>query len=135
MESLITLQKQQLVAKLKERGCRITKQRLLILDILLEGSCASCKDIYYKASRLDPSIGTATVYRMVNLLEEIGALRPGSQYQIRDTGISGYRVSLSDGTSLRLTAQDFRRALASGLKHCGYSKDPDIIKIEELKTT
>ncbi len=62
------------IQKLKEQGCRITKQRLLLLDIILKDNCSCCKEIYYKASKLDERIGAATVYRMVNTLEEIGAI-------------------------------------------------------------
>ena len=55
------MQKENIIQKLKERGCRITKQRLMLLDIILEEDCSCCKEIYYKASRLDDKIGTATV--------------------------------------------------------------------------
>ena len=68
------MQKEVVLQRLKENGCRITKQRKLLLDIILEEECTSCKEIYYKATSVDPSIGAATVYRMVNLLEEIGAI-------------------------------------------------------------
>ena len=54
--------KEAIVQKLKASGCRITKQRLMLLDIILEENCSCCKEIYYRASRIDPSIGTATVY-------------------------------------------------------------------------
>ena len=54
-------QKQIIIERLKEDGCRITKQRLMLLDIILEDECSSCKEIYYRASKKDPSIGTATV--------------------------------------------------------------------------
>jgi len=63
-----------IVGKLKENGCRITKQRLVLIDIILENECQSCKEIYYKAVEIDDKIGVATVYRMVNALEEIGAI-------------------------------------------------------------
>ena len=53
---------------------RMTKQRRILLDIILEDNCSSCKEIYYRASKKDKSIGTATVYRMLNALEEIGAV-------------------------------------------------------------
>ena len=65
------MQKENIIQKLKERGCRITKQRLMLLDIILEENCSCCKEIYYRASRIDPIIGTATVYRMINKLEDI----------------------------------------------------------------
>ena len=64
--------KDQIIEKLKEKGCRITKQRLMLIDIILENDCSSCKEIFYKASRADHRIGVATVYRMINALEDIG---------------------------------------------------------------
>lgn len=67
-------QKKIIINQLKEDGCRITKQRLMLLDIILEDECSSCKEIYYRATKKDPTIGTATVYRMINTLEEIGAI-------------------------------------------------------------
>lgn len=66
--------KEMIIEKLKENGCRITKQRLVLIDIILGNECQSCKEIYYKAVEIDDNIGIATVYRMVNALEEIGAI-------------------------------------------------------------
>jgi Fur family ferric uptake transcriptional regulator len=60
--------------QLRDNGCRITNQRKIILDIILEGECTSCKEIYYKALKSDSTIGIATVYRMVNTLEELGTI-------------------------------------------------------------
>ena len=59
------MQREMIIQKLKESGCRITKQRLMLLDIILEEDCSCCKEIYFKASKVDPKIGVATVYRMV----------------------------------------------------------------------
>ena len=75
-------QKQIIIERLKEDGCRITKQRLMLLDIILEDECSSCKEIYYRASKKDPSIGTATGYRMINTLEDIGAISRKNMYKI-----------------------------------------------------
>ena len=75
-------QKQSIIERLKEDGCRITKQRLMLLDIILEDECSSCKEIYYRASKKVPSIGTATVYRMINTLEDIGAISRKNMYKI-----------------------------------------------------
>ena len=76
------MQKEMVIARLRERGCRITKQRLMLLDIILKEECSSCKEIFYKASKMDKSIGSATVYRMVNTLEEIGAISRKNMYRI-----------------------------------------------------
>ena len=75
-------QKQIIINRLKEDGCRITKQRLMLLDIILEDECSSCKEIYYRATKKDPTIGTATVYRMINTLEEIGAISRKNMHKV-----------------------------------------------------
>ena len=71
------MSKECVIQKLKDNGCRITKQRLILLDIILEGNCNSCK-----AAKKDSSIGTATVYRMINTLEDIGVISRRSIYEI-----------------------------------------------------
>ena len=76
------MQKELIIQRLKEEGCRITKQRQMLLDIILEEDCSCCKEIYYRASKRDPKIGTATVYRMINTLEEIGAISRRNMYKI-----------------------------------------------------
>ena len=76
------MQREIVIQKLRAQGCRITKQRQILLDIILQEECASCKEIFYKASSVDSSIGAATVYRMVNLLEEIGAISRRIQIKI-----------------------------------------------------
>ena len=69
-------QKEQVIRELKRRGKRMTKQRLLLLDIILDGRYSCGKEIYYDAIKVDPTIGLATVYRMLATLEEIGICNP-----------------------------------------------------------
>lgn len=76
------MKKESILQKLREQGCRITQQRQILLDIILEEDCSSCKEIFYRASKFDPGIGTATVYRLVNKLEEIGAISRKNLYRI-----------------------------------------------------
>ena len=123
--------KDYIITELKARGCRITKQRLLLLDIILENSCASCKEIYYQASAVDGTIGTATVYRMVKLLEDIGAINRKNMYRISkededDPDPSGFAnesclIAFDDNTGLQLTVEDLTEALRDGLIAKGYS--------------
>lgn len=63
-----------LIEKLKKNGFRLTSQRKLLIDIILKDDCCCCKEIYYQAIKQDPSIGIATVYRMVKMLEDMGFL-------------------------------------------------------------
>ena len=76
------MQKDMILERLREQGCRITRQRQLILDIILEEECSCCKEIYFKASKVDPKIGVATVYRMVNAMEDIGAIKCMRGFQL-----------------------------------------------------
>ena len=71
-------QKAQIIGELQRKGKRITGQRKILLDVILEGNWSSCKEIYYMASK--KTIGLATVYRMVGVLEEMGFLSRGYRY-------------------------------------------------------
>ena len=126
--------KEQIVEKLKENGCRITKQRRMLIDIILENDCSSCKEIFYKASRADEKIGVATVYRMINALEEIGAISRKNMYKVecpeecRQEG--GCIITWDDDTTYHLTDQNWNRVVQEGLKQCGYLKDQKIAEIK-----
>ena len=65
----------QVIEEMRKKGCRITKQRKLIVDIIMNNEFASCKEIYYRVIKEDPTIGMATVYRMINQLEEMNVIR------------------------------------------------------------
>ena len=67
-------QREQIISELKRRGKRMTDQRKIMLDVILEGRWSSCKEIYYEA----------TVYRMIAVLEEIGVLNRCRQYSLRN---------------------------------------------------
>lgn len=71
-----------IINELKKNGCRITSQRKLLIDIILQDECCSCKEIYYQAIKVDPTIGMATVYRMVKTLEETGLIHRKNLYRI-----------------------------------------------------
>ena len=118
------MQKEIVLQRLKENGCRITKQRKILLDIILQEECASCKEIYYKASKADSSIGVATVYRMVNLLEEIGAINRKNMYRI-SCGMNCDKenacvIELDDHTTCRLSSGEWYKVISEGLKCLGY---------------
>ena len=127
------MQKDRIVDKLKENGCRITKQRMILLDVILSGNCTSCKEIYYKALAKDNSLGIATVYRMVNLLEEIGVISRKNMYNVNfaDSGknSSVCTVSLDDGTVYQLSAQTWNSIISAGLRSQGYLRDQKLVSI------
>ncbi len=118
------MQKDIIIQGLKDMGCRITKQRLLIIDIILQNECSCCKEIYYKASGIDPSIGVATVYRLVNTLEEIGAISRKNMYKIMYSDKCNMKnactVVLDDDTVFQLSAKKWNAVMKAGLSACGY---------------
>ena len=132
-----------IIQKLKEQGLRITKQRLILLDIVLEEDCSCCKEIYYKASQKDDKIGSATVYRMINTLEEIGAISRKNMYKVaceelcengsceaeKKKAANSCIVELSDRTTYCLSAEKLDAVFQAGLKACGYIEDQEIKKI------
>ena len=75
--------KSYILQELRKNGCRITNQRQLLIDIILQDECCCCKEIYYQAIKKDPTIGMATVYRMVKTLEETGLIKRKYLYRIQ----------------------------------------------------
>lgn len=75
--------KSYILRELRKNGCRITNQRQLLIDIILQDECCCCKEIYYQAIKKDPTIGMATVYRMVKTLEETGLIKRKNLYRIQ----------------------------------------------------
>lgn len=127
------MQRDMIVRRLRERGCRITKQRLMLLDIILEEECSCCKEIFYKASRQDGQIGTATVYRMINTLEEIGAISRKNMYKVacgENCQVeNACTIEFRDADMLELSAADWHRVIQKGLEACGYGRDRVIADI------
>ena len=76
-----------ILQELKRNGCRITSQRKILLDVILRDECCSCKEIYYQAAREDPSIGMATVYRMIKILEDTGLIQRKNMSHIDTDGV------------------------------------------------
>lgn len=124
------MRKEMIIRRLKESGCRITRQRMMLLDIILEEECSCCKEIYYRASKKDPKIGTATVYRMINTLEEIGAISRKNMYKIACESAceesKACTIELDDNTVCELSAKKWNSVILAGLQACGYVKEQKI---------
>ena len=74
---------EQIIEVLKKKGMRITKQRKLVAGIIADNDGASCKDICCIVKNKDRSIGTATVYRMIKALEDIGVVERIDMIKLR----------------------------------------------------
>ena len=127
------MQKESVLKTLKDKGCRITNQRKVLLDVILDEECTSCKEIYYKAVEIDPNIGAATVYRMVNLLEDIGAISRRNIYKIscnldcvKDNACT---IELDDNMVYHLSRTEWNSVIMKGLKACGYLDNQKVNRI------
>lgn len=110
---------------LRKRGYRITKQRQNLIEIILEENCSSCKEIYIKAAKKDSGIGMATIYRMMNLLEELGALKWRNQYCICDAEqahLEACTVEMEDTSKVELNEKTIRKVFEKGMEACGYTE-------------
>lgn len=124
--------KESILQQLRQRGCRITKQREILVDVILSEQCQSCKEIYYLAAKADPDIGMATVYRMMNVLEEIGALKRRNEYRICDkekASSAKWVVEFSDDSRMEMKDEAFRNILECGLDIRGHLKGRDIKRV------
>jgi len=122
--------KELIINELIKKGCKITNQRKLLIDIIVENNCSCCKEIYYQAVIKDPSIGIATVYRMMKILEEFGAIDRKNLYQISYEnlgGISDGQIILMDKGKVReLEADEWYHLLKRTLKTHGYIGNDEI---------
>jgi len=116
-------QKDLVIRKLHDCGYRMTRQRQILLDVILSRECASCKEIYYKANSIEPSIGMATVYRLISLLEDMDVLRRRNILNIScqtDCDKRTCTIRFEDNTCCRLTKQKLYTVIEKGLNECGY---------------
>lgn len=82
--------------RLCERDFRLTSQREVILNILMDNQDAhlSADDIYMATKAIDPGIGLATVYRTLDLFEQLDVV---------------HRLEVGDGGCRYEFRQDLRR--------------------------
>jgi Fur family transcriptional regulator, ferric uptake regulator len=67
----------QLVERLRSAGYKITPPRLAVLEVIQqEGEHLHPNEILDQAKSIHPEIGRATVYRTLELLTQLGIVRP-----------------------------------------------------------
>lgn len=78
---------QQLIVKLREKGFKVTPQRLAICEFILSSKEHPTTDqVYQEVKKKYPTLSLATVYQTLHLLTEIGLLQ---ELELSD-GISRY---------------------------------------------
>lgn len=131
------LQKDLVIERLKEQGFRITRQRKLLIDIILGKSCSCCKEVYILASKKDPGIGMATVYRTVDALEQAGALKQRTAYQLCDNQgqkCKGCLVELEDNSQMELDYSIIERLIEAEIRKNSNGKGKKVRSITWVHT-
>lgn len=132
------MRKDIILQKLRDKGYRITKQRQILIDIILDNDCSSCKEIFYKAVKLDSNIGVATVYRMINALEDMGAINRKNMYKLSEIEEKNcddhiFIISLEDGSKKTLTFEQWSKVIKTGLSACGFVGRKKVLSVEIKK--
>lgn len=126
----VAREKDQILALFRQKGMRVTKQRKLILDIVFEYDCISCKEIYYQALKTDKNVGIATVYRMVNALADLGVFQANAPYRLAkqpETGAgNGCRIVLKNHTIIEFEQCEWQNLLTEALRRKGYVGEAQI---------
>ena len=106
--------------KLEAGGLRMTVQRRHIIEILTSSQCTSPKELWYEAKQYVPDLGIATVYRLINRLEQIGVISKTRNLGMQNvepvlgsvTDAGGRKLNIS---SLKLTDLVKQGMIANGL--------------------
>ena len=95
------MQKELVIQKLREKGCRITKQRQILLDVILreEIGAISRKNMYRISCCLNCDKEDACT------------------------------IELDDHTVCRLSAQNWYKVISEGLRACGYVDSQNVTKV------
>jgi Fur family ferric uptake transcriptional regulator len=110
-----------LVDRLRDAGYRVTEPRRVVLRVLENaGQHLSPAEILQRGRAIYPDLGRATVYRTLDLLTELGILRPiylgqGGSRIARVEGGHHHLVCLACGSAISFNecpVQDMKQALA-----------------------
>lgn len=127
----VMLDEDSIIARLKEKGLRLTAPRKIIVNIVANEEFSCCKEVYFLAHKKDPSIGIATVYRMINTLEEIGAISRGNLTKNVCNGrccdmSGGCTVVTDKSKQIILSEEDIQEALNYIMEKKGYANVDEI---------
>ena len=99
--------------KCVERGLRLTEQRRLIARVLSDADDhPDAEELYARASRVDPKISLATVYRTVRLFSEAGIIethdfRDGrARYESADSDHHDHLIDVQSGEVIEFVDEE-----------------------------
>jgi Fur family ferric uptake transcriptional regulator len=116
-----------ITAELAARGLRLTRQRRAVVDaVAASDACLSPLEVFQAARESCPDLGLTTVYRTLELLGEIGALRrihgaEGCERLVPASTAHGHSVVCGVcGRVTEFTECDMTDVLAAARRETGY---------------
>ena len=86
---------------------------------------------------MDSSIGIATVYRMIKVLEDIGAIDRRNMYRVcfNENCNKADRciVQFDDNSQVRLSSEEWNKIVKAGLQSFGYLNNKNVELIEIIE--
>ena len=118
------------VAELRRRGLRATPRRRLVMEVLSEVSGhVTGTEIVERCRQRDARTVPSTVYRTLDVLEELGLVRHGhgadgrEEYHVRPSAEHGHLHCDSCGGHWELGAGEVSQFVAHIERHRGFSLD------------
>lgn len=124
----MALDADEVVAQFAARGFRLTRQRRAVVDaVAASDACLRPFDVFEAARAACPDLGLTTVYRTLDVLDEIGALRRihgpgGCERLVAATSEHGHSVMCSVcGRVQEFTQCDMSAVAAAAGRETGYA--------------
>jgi Fur family ferric uptake transcriptional regulator len=123
--------------QLRARGLRWTSQRRVLLEVLagVDGHVTGA-ELVERSRRLDPATTPSTVYRTLDVLEELGVVShshgPGGrqEFHVNRAADHGHLVCTSCGRTWELASAEARELVEDLLATRGFAVDVDHLTIE-----
>lgn len=121
--------------KLKEARVRMSRQRMELIDLLFSGSYSCVKELYYEAREKNPDMGISTVYRFLNVLENLGIISGGHGFDVNACRKCQFRLGSvrdSSGAEVKDCDIDLPELLRLGLVVKGLIKSDEKIDVTTI---
>lgn len=119
------------IRKLEQSGLRMTIQRRHIIEILTSSKCTSPKELWYEAKEYVPDLGIATVYRLINRLEQIGVISKARNFGMQNVEPKLGTLKDKTGNIIKKegSTQELAALIKQGLMTSGKIKAEENIKL------
>ncbi len=116
-----------IIARCEEKGLRLTEQRRVIAAVLEDAhDHPDVEELYNRASKLDPNISLATVYRTVKLFEDWGLLEKHefgdgrARYETADRDHHDHLIDMNSGQVIEFVDPEIEALQEKIARKLGY---------------